>query len=180
MEKKDYFIIGLLGAIFTLIIVILIVVISNNNKKEEETPQYDVSMMRSISVNGALKLFEDKDIHVLYIGRETCSVCVKLLPILQDAQKENDYITQYMDITKIDRNSENWEKLVKKLDLKTTAELGEMDNGSETVTETFGYFLDNYGFTPTVIIIKQGKQVAGFVGYKSLEEFNDWYDAYNS
>ena len=38
--------------------------------------------------------------------------------------------------------------------------------------------LDNYGFTPTVIIIKDGKQVAGFVGSKSLSEFNSWYEKY--
>ena len=40
----------------------------------------------------------------------------------------------------------------------------------EKVTESYGYFLDEYGFTPTVIVSKSGKQEAGFIGYKSEEE----------
>ena len=56
--------------------------------------------------------------------------------------------------------------LIKKLSMKSTQTLNESDEG-ETVTETYGYFLDNYGFTPTVIISKSGKQEAGFIGYKS-------------
>ena len=45
---------------------------------------------------------------------------------------------------------------------------------SEEVTNTFGYFLDERGFTPCVIIISEGKQIAGFFGTTSLTSFEDW------
>ena len=78
-----------------------------------------------------------------------------------------------MDITEIDRSSSDWEKLVELLDVETTTTMDE--NGtSEEVTNTFGFFLNEKGFTPCVMIISNGKQIAGFFGTTSLTRFEDW------
>lgn len=98
-------------------------------------------MMHTVGVSDVIDMFANEGTYVLYIGRETCTVCQDLLPILQEAQVNNNYITQYMDITEIDRSSSDWEKLVELLDVETTTTMDE--NGtSEEVTNTFGYFLN--------------------------------------
>lgn len=163
----------LLYIIMTLIILLGIIFLINNKAKNKEKNIYDVSMMHEIGVDEALKLFNDDDTFVLYIGRETCDICQDLLPKLQTAQIENNYITQYIDLTKVDRKGENWQNLVKLLNVSTTQTL--TSNGSgEKVTETFGYFLNEKGFTPCVIVISKGKMVAGFFGDKELISLEDW------
>jgi thioredoxin-related protein len=172
MDKKEYWFFGI---IICLLIAILCLVIFKGNKKEETENTYDVSMMHQVGIAETLSLFSSKKTYVLYVGRSTCTICEKLLPTLQQAQINNDYITQYLDITTIDRSSDDWATLVEKLDIKTTASISETeDSEAEKVTNTYGYFLDKYGFTPTVIIISNGKQKAGFVGNKTLSDFNAW------
>ena len=130
-------------------------------------------MMHTVGVSDVIDMFANEGTYVLYIGRETCTVCQDLLPILQEAQINNNYITQYMDITEIDRSSSDWEKLVELLDVETTTTMDE--NGtSEEVTNTFGFFLNEKGFTPCVMIISNGKQIAGFFGTTSLTRFEYW------
>ena len=96
-----------------------------------------------------------------------------MLPELQEAQKENNYITQYLDIEKVEFDSEEWQELVSKLTLQSTQSVKE-DGSGDKVTETYGYFLDNYGFTPTIIVIKNGKQEAGHIGRFSDTNFKTW------
>ena len=92
-----------------------------------------------------------------------------MLPALKKAQIEYNFVSLYIDITKVDRLSSEWQEFINKLTMKSTQTLGETDEG-EKVTESYGYFLDEYGFTPTFIVSKSGKQEAGFIGYKSEEE----------
>ena len=133
--------------------------------------------MHQVGVSDVIDLFEDSGTYVLYIGRETCSVCYDILPVLQEAQINNNYITQYLDISEADRSSSDWEKLVELLNVETTTTMDE-EGVSEEVTNTFGYFLDAKGFTPCVIIIRDGKQIAGFFGSRSLTNFEDWLANY--
>lgn len=173
--KKTHFLMYII-MFMILIVGILCLVNACDNKKENS--EYDVSMMHQVGVEDVLDMFEDNKTYVVYIGRETCSVCYDLLPVLQKAQINNNYITQYLDITEIDRSSDNWQELVKLLDKTTTTTMDEEGN-SEEVTETFGYFLDKKGFTPCTIIIKNGKQVGGFFGSASLISFEDWLANYD-
>lgn len=174
VKKKDYILIGLLFSIIVIILIIFLVSSVSKNK-------YDISKMETISVIQALKLFDNSETSILFFGRESCAVCEKLVPVLNQAQKENNFVTKYLDITKINRSGDSWKELVSKLDLVTSATLSEdVDDDAEVVTETYGYFLDNFGFTPTVIMIKDGKQISGFIGNKTLEEFNTWYTYYNN
>lgn len=161
--------------IMTMLLVICILCFVNACGKKEI--DYDVSMMREVGVEEALALFHSSDTYVLYIGKESCNVCYDLLPALQNGQKNNNYITQYMDLTKVDRNTDNWKKLVELLNVETTQTLSANGEG-DPVTETFGYFLNAKGFTPCVVIIKDGRQVAGFFGSKEEKTFEDWLANY--
>ncbi len=163
----------IMGLLLLLAIIFLVTSCSNKQVAAENETEYDVSMMHTVGVSDVIDMFANEGTYVLYIGRETCTVCQDLLPILQEAQINNNYITQYMDITEIDRSSSDWEKLVELLDVETTTTMDE--NGtSEEVTNTFGFFLNEKGFTPCVMIISNGKQIAGFFGTTSLTRFEDW------
>lgn len=164
-----YIIMGLL----LLLAFLLLVTSCRSSKVVQEDSEYDVSMMHTVGVSEVLDMFANEGTYVLYIGRESCSVCHELLPVLQEVQIENNYITQYLDITQVDRDSSDWEKLVELLDVETTTTMDE-EGVAEQVTNTFGYFLNAKGFTPCMIIIQDGKQVAGFFGSRSKEAFTDW------
>ena len=157
--------------------ILLMVTSCRSSKLASEENEYDVSMMHTVGVSDVIDMFANEGTYVLYIGRDTCSVCYDLLPVLQEAQIENNYITQYLEITQVDRDSDDWERLVNLLNVETTTTMDE-EGVAEEVTDTFGYFLDAKGFTPCVIIINEGKQVAGFFGSRSLEAFEDWLSSY--
>ena len=150
-----------------LLIVILIALVKNKSQK------YDVSMMNSVTVKDVLDMFDSKKTYVLFVGRKSCDVCIDILPALQESQIKNNYITQYLDIEKVDRNSDDWYELVSRLTMKSTQTLTEDGSGKE-VTETYGYFLHNYGFTPTIVIIKEGKQSGGSIGGSDHKILVDW------
>lgn len=157
-------------AVIVILLGIILIIISQNPKEDNE---YDVSTMNEVTVSDILKMFESKNTYVLYVGRKSCQVCVNILPALKEAQTKNNYITQYLDIEKVDRQSDEWYKLVEKLTMKSTQTTTE-DGSGEEVTETYGYFLHHYGFTPTIIVIKDGKQVAGSIGGSQKDILVDW------
>lgn len=158
------------------ILVGLIIIIAFIGSKKDENTDYDTSMMNEVDVIDVLSMFESKKTYVLFVGRKNCQVCVDMIPALEEAQKKNNYITQYLDIEKADRSSDLWKELVKKLTMKSTQTTTE-DGSGEKITETYGYFLDVYGFTPTIIVIKDGKQIAGLIGGSDRDVFVSWISA---
>ncbi|MBE6155192.1 MAG: hypothetical protein E7164_00340 [Firmicutes bacterium] len=161
----------LLAIILGLLILMLLIISSKDSSNKPV--DYDISMMREVTVHDVLEMFSSKETYVLYVGRKSCSVCVKILPALKEAQIKNNYITQYLDIEKVDRTSDEWYELKAKLTMKSTQTLTE-DGSGEEITETYGYFLHEYGFTPTVMVIKNGKQVAGLIGGAEKNLLVDW------
>jgi len=161
-------------AIILVLLFVIFVLVASNSKKEENN--YDVSMMNEVTVKDILEMFKSKKTYVLYIGRESCDVCVDILPALREAQIKNNYITQYLDIEDVDRSSEDWYTLVEKLTMKSTQTTTE-DGTGEKITESYGYFLHHYGFTPTIIVIKDGKQAAGSIGGSEKNLLIDWLTA---
>ena len=183
MDKKDmkkffviqYVIIGL------LIVLCLFLIFDrnsnsskNNGQTEKVSNDYDISMMNEVEVSDVLDMFEDKELHILYIGRETCGVCKAILPNLQKAQDDLNYITQYLDITEVDRSSSDWEKLEKLLDIETSVSITNDEGKKELKAETFGYFIGTYGYTPTMVIINNNNMVAGHIGNMTLDELENW------
>lgn len=161
----------LLGVVVLLVLIIVIILFSI--KKGEPKDVYDVSMMKEVTPSDILEMFTSKKTYVLYIGWKDCDICYELLPALKEAQIQLNYTTQYLDIEKVDMQTEEWSKLVNKLSMKTTQTISE-DGKGEAVTESYGYFLNTYGFTPTIIIIKDGKQTGGFIGNKTTEDLISW------
>ena len=183
MDKKDikkffiiqYIIIGLLiGLCLFLLIDRKNSDNNSGNSNSESTKSYDVSMMNEINVSDFLQMFNSKKEYVIYIGRETCGVCKAILPKLVSAQNDLDYTTQYLDITKVDRSSAAWLSLEELLDKETTLSVTGDDGKKTLKTESYGYFIGKYGYTPTLIIVKNNKMVAGHIGNFEIEELTNW------
>lgn len=154
--------------VIVFILITQIVVLKKNSK-------YDVANMNEINTTEFRYLFDQDDTYVVFIGRSDCSVCPSMATLLTNIQKENNFITQYLDITKVDRTSDTWLEIVKLLD-KETSEYVTEDHTGDKETNTFGYFLDTYGFTPAVLIIKNGKLDDGFIGIAEESSFTNWIE----
>lgn len=133
--------------------------VKEDTEENNETPsstEYDVSMFHSVTAETLKDETAKEDLQIVYIGRSTCGFCVQFLPILQQAQKDYDYETLYLDITTV----------------KTTEQLDrilELDNESE--------FLDkNFGSTPMVLLMKNSEIVDTSVGYKEYSEYSEWLE----
>lgn len=168
MDKLTKIVLSVVAIVIILVIVLVIIV--NIPRKNEN---YDISMMHEVTVNDILEMFEDGGTYVVMMGSDTCDVCERLLPKMAEAQKELNYITQYIDVLSIDFSSEEWKALASKLDMKSSQVIGETNKGDK-VTNTYGYFLENYGMAPTVIIIKGGKQTGGFIGGVDQTDLIGW------
>lgn len=168
MDKLTKIVLSVLGVITAIVVIIVIIV--NIPKKNKD---YDISMMHEVDVENVLTMFEDGGTYVVMVGSDTCDVCARLLPKMAEAQKELNYVTQYVDLLEIDFDSSAWQALSSKLDMKSTQAISEDGTGPK-VTNTYGYFLENYGMAPTVIIIKGGKQTGGFIGGVDQTDLIGW------
>lgn len=148
-----YIIVALL-AIDTIILFTSNVKISGNSNNTYsstgENVDYDISMFDEVNTDEAIDVFESKKTQVIYIGRDTCGYCVKFLPTLQQAQKDFDYTTKYLDITKVSESDQ--------------AKLLAKDNDEE-------FLANNFGSTPMVILVKDGEMVDTWVGYSEYDAF---------
>lgn len=147
--------------------------IKNDTKEETNTTaqttssDYDVSSFKTLTIDEVNKLFEDKsNTYVVYLGRSTCSACVSFIPTLKAMQSKYNYVTQYLDITTVDVNSDDYTKLMSNLSKEVTLTV----NG-ETSTQSFGKF---YGYTPMTFIVKKGKFVDGIVGAYNESKFDEF------
>ena len=114
----------------------------------EENTEYDVSMFTSIDVDGVVDAFKSSEMKVIYMGRSTCGYCVQFLPNLQKAQEEYGYETLYLDISTVDS-----------------------DGQSKIVDLDKDFFEENYGATPTVLLVKDNKIVDSHVGYSEYDDY---------
>lgn len=136
---------------------------SNSSTSGTQTSDYDVSDFDALSLAQVLKLFDSKDTSVLYLGRSSCSACVSFLPTLKSVQKDLGFKTKYLDITTVDTSSSDYSTFISKL----TKEIEVNANG----TKSTGKISEFYGYTPMVIIIKDGKAVDASVGALSESNF---------
>lgn len=181
-ENINYTII--LNKIFTVLVVIAIILgvnllftmisltnggSSSDNSSNSSTSgtqtssDYDVSDFDTLTLAQVLKLFDSKDTSVLYLGRSSCSACVSFLPTLKSVQKDLGFKTKYLDITTVDTSSSDYSTFISKL----TKEIEVNANG----TKSTGKISEFYGYTPMVIIIKDGKAVDASVGALSESNF---------
>lgn len=137
---------------------------SNSSTSGTQTSSdYDVSDFDALTLAQVLKLFDSKDTSVLYLGRSSCGACVSFLPTLKSVQKDLGFKTKYLDITTVDTSSSDYNTFISKL----TKEIEVNANG----TKSTGKISEFYGYTPMVIIIKDGKAVNASVGALSESNF---------
>ena len=123
---------------------------NENNVVTEETGDYDISEFDEKTVDEALAKIEKGKTEVVYIGRPTCGYCVKFIPSMKTAQKDLGFKHIYIDLEKI--SSEDSSKL----------------------TEIDSYIKDNFGYTPMVLVFKNGEFVNGTVGYTDADTYKSF------
>ena len=153
---------NILNRIFCALIVIAVIlglnlilsVVTNidTSSKEvvEENVDYDVSEFETLSTTDATKKIEEGGTQVVYIGRANCGYCVQFIPVLKQAQKDLGYKTIYIDLNEV--TVDDQEKLV----------------------AYDSYVEENFGYTPMVLVFKDGKYADGWVGYTEIEEFKSF------
>jgi len=124
--------------------------ISTSKEGTEENVNYDVSEFETLSTTDAVKKISEGGTQVVYIGRANCGYCVKFIPVLQEAQKDLGYKTIYIDLNEV--TVDDQEKLV----------------------AYDSYVEENFGYTPMVLVFKDGKYADGWVGYTEIEEFKSF------
>lgn len=145
---------------------------NTNNNNGSSTSDYDVSMFNAVSVSDILKFLgtSNKETHILYLGRSTCSACVAFLPNLQATQKEMNFTTDYLDITTVDTTSDDYKKFSNLL----SKEITQTVNG----TSETGKISEFYGYTPMIIVVKNGEAVDAIVGSYSKDNLQTFLKKY--
>ena len=123
---------------------------STDEKTTQTSADYDVSQFNEMTVDEFLTKMKEGGTEVLYVGRPSCGYCVQFVPIMKEAQKDLGFKHNYIDLEKI--SSEDSVKL----------------------TELDSYIEDNFGFTPMVLVFKDGKFVNGTVGYTELGSYKSF------
>lgn len=140
---------------------------SETNGGNNTKVAYDVSKMKEVTGSEAAKLFDLKGTHFLYIGRSTCSVCVSLVPELNKTISSLNITLNYLPLGSDFRTE--FADLFDHLDIETTIN---KEKG------TYGSLLKENGYTPLVIVIKDGKMVDGFVGRRDSSKINELFKKY--
>ena len=96
MKNKLKELVPLILILFTCLIIAIILI--NKPKKEEESSNYDTSFLNNIKVSEAIKEFKSSDTKIYIIGRSTCSISQKFLPILKEVVNEYKPKIYYMII----------------------------------------------------------------------------------
>lgn len=149
---------SLIAIIIILSLLLIVVIVKNNNgssninnsTEEEVLGDYDVSMFETLTTDDAVNKIKEGETEIVYIGRSTCTYCVKFLPALQQAQNDYNYTTIYINLEEMTSDDQN--------------KLLELDNDE-------GYISENFGYTPMVLIFKDGKLANGWVGYAEYDSF---------
>ena len=169
VETKDYsevlnkILICLYALIAILVINTTILLVKDGSTKtnitsdnSEENVDYDVSMFTSVTADTLGEAVSSDTAKIVYIGRSTCGYCVQFLPILQQAQTDYGYETLYLDITTV-TTTEQQDKILA------------FDNEEEFLKE-------NFGGTPMVLLMKNGKIVDTWIGYAEYSEYSAWLE----
>ena len=165
-EKKLFFCLYTIIAVLIINSIVLIVIasklnlseekIDNNQTTSDSSTAYDVSRFTSLTPQQITQKIKSGEQFVLYIGREGCAYCKKVLPHLQKAQVNYKYTTIYLDIDKVDISSSEYKEMASFLNIIKTV---------NNETKEFGQFQ----YTPMIAVISSGKMIDGMIGYNTYE-----------
>lgn len=112
---------------------------------------YDVSSFKAINTDEFIEAYNGSKTQLIYLGRATCGYCVKFLPVLKQIQANYDLQPLYLDITTVSQDDAN----------RIIALDEDFFKGENTA----------YGYTPMMLIVKDGKIVDSQVGYSEYSTF---------
>lgn len=146
-----------IGILLALNLVVNLVKNNNTNNTKEETPteetentEYDVSEFDELTTSELDEKIKAGGTQVVYIGRPTCGYCVKFVPVMKQVQKDLNYKTIYVDLEKMSSSD------------------------AELLYAYDSYIEENFGYTPMVLVFRDGAFVKGTVGYTEAEEFKSF------
>ena len=137
-----------------------------DNSHNEELGEYDVSKLKEVSASELIKKTKGANT-VVYIGRSSCSWCVKFMPVVNDAIAKYSLKPLYIDIAKIIDYSGGGVSDQASFDIIYNLDAA---SGLEN------YMQENFGATPMVLIIKDGKIIDAHTGYSEAESFNSFLE----
>lgn len=129
---------------------------NDSNAETSENIDYDVSMFTTVTADTLGENVSSDTAKLVYIGRDSCGYCVQFLPVLQQAQEDYDYETLYLDITTV-TTTEQQDKILA------------FDNDEKFLEQ-------NFGGTPMVLLMKDGKLVDTWIGYAEYSEYTAWLE----
>ncbi len=151
------------AVLLACVIVILVAVFITSKPKVETV---DTSMFKVVTLKETLELFETPEPKLLVMSVDTCTATIGYVPYLQISQAKHGYETYYLNLNTIDTTSEDFKTLLDKLDFEY--------NFRGTVGK-FGQFIEN---TPSTVIIKNKKQVFGYIGSISTDTLGSYVELY--
>ena len=125
---------------------------NRDTTKISKNGEYDISSFNEITIADVETLASSKNIEVLFICTENDANCVDFLPIVQRAQKEYKYKTNYLNIETVALEE-------KEIFLKYDKD---------------DFIKNAFGGVPMVITLKNNKIVEGWVGVSSYEDFEEF------
>lgn len=151
---KIFYCLVVIAVILGLNLIVNIVKSSNNSNttttEETVNTDYDVSDFETLSTTDTINKINEGGTQVIYIGRATCGYCVKFLPMMKQAQEDLGFKTIYINLEEV--TTEDQEKLI----------------------AYDSYIEENFGYTPMVLVFKDGKYVDGWVGYAEIDTYKSF------
>ncbi|MDD2181093.1 MAG: conjugal transfer protein TraF [Bacilli bacterium] len=132
---------------------------SNNEKPEGDINiDYDTSAFKETTANELVNNTKD-EISVVFIGSASCGWCLEFAPVLTEATEQYNLNTLYLDISKIN-------------DQETVDMLLQL----ETVSGLENFMQENFGATPMILIMEDGKILDADTGYKDITTFSSYLE----
>ena len=151
----------------------ILLIVFNGNSGGSNNTTTDENEFTTAKLDDVLKLFDNEGKTVVYLGKDGCSWCEKFIPHLQEAQSAYGYKTVYLDVTTVSKSSNSYSEFLKKLDGK---EYTLDPDGEGDQTHTYGEWYDQFGFTPMLFIIEDGKFKDGIIGYYDQTGLNSFLE----
>ena len=120
------------------------------NNQQEEVADYDVSEFDTLTTSELDEKIKAGGTQVVYIGRSTCGYCVKFVPVMKEVQSELGFKTIYVDLEQMSSDD------------------------AETLYAYDDYIKENFGYTPMVLVFRDGSFVKGTVGYTEADGYKDF------
>lgn len=145
--------------------------------QEEPTPPveppYDLGGIKEVEPDELMNLFNDNNLQVLFVGSRYTNIGSDMIPTLNKLSEELNIKTNFLDMKTYSFNK--WREEVKGFLDKVNVMVN--ING---LRMTIGEYIYLGGFKSSIIILKDGVTIDGFIGNKSYDETKSLINKYIS